>query len=112
MSEPKLNDAVTEALGELLMVNKGRVAPKPWPNPITHGYYNRRMVLEAFLFLGGAGVSLEAKDIMEYGSITEKEWSVILQEYMDKGVILRVSNLFGADMYKLDMREVNKQATP
>jgi hypothetical protein len=42
----------------------------------------------------------------------KKEWPIILQEYMDKGVILKVSNPFGADMYKLDMRPVNKQATP
>jgi hypothetical protein len=59
MGEVKLNDAVTEALSELLTVDKGCVAQKPWPRPITHGYYNRRMVLEAFLFLGGTGVSQE-----------------------------------------------------
>jgi hypothetical protein len=112
MSEPKLNDAVTEALSELLTVEKGRVTQKPWPHPITHGYFNRRMVLEAFLFLGGTGVALEAKDIMEHSGITDKEWPIILQEYMDKGVVLKVSNPFGADMYKLDMRPVNKQATP
>ena len=110
MSEPKLNEAVTEALGEILEMKGQYVTLKPLTRPITHGYLNRRMFLESFLVQAGMGVSQEKNDIMEYAGITEKEWGVILKEYMDKGVVLKVSNPFGADMYKLDTRDVNKQA--
>ncbi len=112
MSEPKLNEAVTEALGGLLETKGQYVVLKGWPAPVTHGYFNRRMFLESFIVQAGMGVAQEKKDIMEYAGITEKEWVVILKEYMDKGVILKVSNPFGADMYKLDTRDINVQATP
>lgn len=104
MNEPELNEAVTTALSELLDTQGNHVVWKSWPATITHGYFNRRMFLEAFLLVGGTGVSIEKSDIIEYAGITNKEFDAILKEYMNKGVVLKVSNPFGADLYKLDMR--------
>lgn len=112
MSDPKLNETVTEALSELLEVDGGYVKWKPWPNPITHGYFNRRMFLEAFLMVGGTGVAIEKDSIIEYAGITEKEFNPIANEYISKGVIRKEENIFGVEMYKLNMKEGNIQATP
>ena len=112
MSEPRLNQAVQGALQKVLTVDdNGRVVVAPMPNPITHGEFNRRMFLEAFLFKAGAGVSISPEDIMEYGNITVKEFPTILREFINQGVVIKEDNVFEVEMYKLNM-EVNRQATP
>jgi hypothetical protein len=67
------------------------------------------MFLEAFLFKAGAGVSISPEDIKEYAAITDKEFPVILREYISQGVIIKEDNVFNVEMYKLNM-EVNVQA--
>ena len=101
--EVKLNDAVTTALEDILEVKGGCVSWKPMPNPVTHGQFNRRMFLEAFIAKAGMGVSIEADDIMEYGGLTEREFPIILKEYMDKGVVVKAENPFGAELYRLNL---------
>jgi hypothetical protein len=90
-----LNPAVTEALQELMT---------PMPDPCSHGEFNRRMFMEAFVSKAGSGVGIAPEDIMEYGSITEREFPIILREYIAKGVIVKADNLFGVEMYKLNMK--------
>ena len=92
--ELKLNDKVKDALAGLMM---------PMPAPCTNGMFNRRMFLEAFVASAGRGVSIEADDIIEYAAITDREFKVILKEYMDEGIIVKEGNLFGAKMYKLNL---------
>ena len=111
MSEPKLNQAIQDAIQKVVTIDKGRVVLAPMPAPITHGEFNRRVFLEAFLFKAGAGVSISPEDIMEYGSITMKEFTPILREYINQGVVVKDDNMFGVELYKLNM-EVNRQATP
>jgi hypothetical protein len=112
MTEPKLNLAVQEALKKVVTVSpQGHVITAPMPAPVTHGEFNRRMFLEAFLFKAGKGVSISPEDIMEYGSITPKEFPVILREYIEQGVVIKEHNIFEVEMYKLNM-DVNPQATP
>ena len=101
--EPKLNTAVTEALEDILEVRGGGVTWKNMPNPVTHGQFNRRMFIEAFIAKAGLGVSIEADDIMEYGGLTDREFPIILKEYMDRGIVIKVENPFGAELYKLNM---------
>jgi len=106
MSEkPELNQAVTEALSEMLTVEGNHVVFKDMPSPLTHGYFNRRMFLEAFIRKAGFGVAIEPEDIMEYGGITEREFPVILKEYIDKGIVVKVDNDFGVEMYKLNFNQ-------
>lgn len=92
--ELKLNDKVKDALAWLMT---------PMSAPVTHGEFNRRMFLEAFVASAGVGVSIEASDITEHAAITDREFKVILKEYMDEGIIVKESNLFGAKMYKLNL---------
>lgn len=94
MTEPKLNEKVKDAIAELMT---------PMPNPVPHGLFNRRMFLEAFVSKAGQGVSIEASEIIEYAAITDREYKVILKEYLDEGIIVKESNLFGAKMYKLNL---------
>ena len=94
MTEPKLNDKVKDALAWLMT---------PMSSPVTHGEYNRRMFLEAFMSKAGQGVSIEAEDIIEHCAITDREFKVILKEYMDEGIIVKEGNLFGAKLYKLNL---------
>ena len=111
MTEPRLNQAVQDALQKIITIDKGRAVVAPLPSPITHGEFNRRMFLEAFLFKAGAGVSISPEDIMEYSGITPKEFPAILREYINQGVVVKEDNVFDVEMYKLNM-EVNRQATP
>ena len=92
--EPKLNDVVTQALAELMT---------PMPSPVVHGYFNRRMFMEAFVHKAGLGVSIESDDIKEHCAMTDKEFNIILKEYIDKGIVVKVDNMFGADLYKLNL---------
>lgn len=94
MSEPKLNDKVRDAIAELMT---------PLPNPVPHGLFNRRMFLEAFVAKAGQGVSIEAEDIKEHAALTDREFKVILKEYLDEGIIVKEGNLFGAKVYKLNL---------
>lgn len=94
MSEPKLNDKVRDALAWLMT---------PMSAPVTHGEYNKRMFLEAFVASAGQGVSIEAEDIMEHGALTEREFKAIAKHYLDEGIIVKEGNLFGAKMYKLNL---------
>ena len=93
MSEPT-NDKVKAAIATLM--ERG-------PVPITHGEFNRRAFLESFVISAGQGVSIAPEDIMEYGGITEREFPVILKEYLDEGIIVKEDNLFGVEMYKLNL---------
>ncbi len=111
MTEPKLNLAVQEALQKVITTSNGHVVLAPMPAPITHGEFNRRLFLEAFLFKAGKGVSISPEDIMEHGNITPKEFPVILREYISQGVVIREPNIFDVEMYKLNL-DVNPQATP
>ncbi len=111
MSEPRLNQAVQDALQKIITIDKGRVVIAPMPAPVTHGEFNRRVFLESFLFKAGAGVSISPEDIMAYGGITVKEIPPILREFISQGVVVKEDNMFGVEMYKLNM-EVNRQATP
>jgi hypothetical protein len=95
MSEPKLNQAVTGAIEGLM---------SPLPAPVTHGQFNRRLFLGAFISKAGIGMSISPDDIMEHGAITEREFKVILNEYITKGVIVKEDNVFGVEMYKLNMK--------
>jgi hypothetical protein len=94
MSEPNINEKVRDAIAELMT---------PLPSPVTHGQFNKRMFLESFVAKAGAGVSIEADDIMEHGALTDREFKAILKEYLDEGIIVKESNLFGAKMYKLNL---------
>jgi hypothetical protein len=112
-SEPRINEALREALKDVLTISEdGRhIVIAPMPHPITHGQFNRRMFLEAFLFKAGAGVSISPEDIMEHGNITEKEFPIIVKEFIEKGVIIKEDNVFNVEMYKLNM-DINVQALP
>lgn len=92
--EPNINEKVRDAIAELM---------KRGPTPITHGEFNRRMFLEAFVAKAGQGVSIEAEDIKEHAALTDREFKVILKEYLDEGIIVKEGNLFGAKVYKLNL---------
>lgn len=94
MTEPKLNERVKGAIASLL---------ERWPSPITHGEFNRRMFLESFVASAGMGVSIAPEDIQEYAAITDKEYTTILHEYVSEGIIVREDNIFGAELYKLNL---------
>ena len=112
MSEPRMNEALQKALKGVVTVDpKGHVVIAPMPAPITHGVFNRRMFLEAFLLKAGEGVSISPEDIMEYGGITEKEFPSIVREYLEQGVIVKEDNIFNVEMYKLNLN-INVQALP
>jgi methionine synthase II (cobalamin-independent) len=112
MSEPKLNEALQSAIQAIVTINEqGHITVAPMSAPVTHGEFNRRMFLEAFLFKAGAGVSISPEDIKEYAAITDKEFPIILREYIDKGIIIKEDNVFDVEMYKLNM-DINVQATP
>ena len=112
MSEPKLNIAIQDALKDILTISpQGHVVLASMPAPTTHGYFNRRMFLEALLFKAGAGISISPEDIMEYSGITKKELPIILKEYTEKGVIIKEPNVFDVEMYKLNIN-INVQALP
>ncbi len=91
----KMNPVVLEAIQEVM----GHM-----PAPCSHGAFNRRMFLEAFVANAGSGVGIAPEDIMEYGNITEKEFPIILREFIAKGVVVKEPNLFGVEMYKLNMK--------
>ena len=93
MSEPT-NEKVTAAIAILLEAG---------PVTITHGEFNRRSFLEAFVLSAGQGVAITPEDIMEYGAITEREFPIILNEYLTEGIIVKADNLFGIEMYKLNL---------
>lgn len=93
-TEPNINEKVRDAIASVMT---------PMDHPIIHGVFNRRMVLEAFVTVAGAGVSIEADDIQKYAGITDRELKVILKEYMKDGIIVKESSLFGAKLYKLNL---------
>jgi hypothetical protein len=90
--EPELNKAVTDAIQGLL---------DPMPNPVTHGQFNRRMFLEAVVVKGGAGASIDKDDIIKHSGMTDKEFVIIKEEYIAKGIIKEGTNLFGVTLYGL-----------
>ena len=94
MSEPKINEKVRDAIASVM---------KPMDHPIIHGVFNRRMVLEAFVTVAGAGVSIDREDIQTYAGVTDRELKIILKELHDEGIIVKEGNLFGAKMYKLNL---------
>ena len=69
--EPELNKAVVEVIEWL---RKGH------PCPITHGEFNRRMFMEAVVVKGGVGAAIDKDDIVKYGAITDKEFTIIKDE--------------------------------
>jgi hypothetical protein len=73
----------------------------PWPHPITHGYYNRRMFLEAVVVKGGEGAAIDEEDILRHAVLTDKEFTTIKDEYIAKGVLKEETNLFGVTLYSL-----------
>src|SRR5210317_1849717 len=96
-----MNPALQEALKDVVTIDdQGYVVLAPMPAPITHGQFNRRMFLQAFLLKAGTGVSISPEDIMEYGAITPKEFPAILNEYIEKGVVVKVDNVWDEPMYK------------
>ena len=92
MSEPTLNTAVTEAI-EWLM--------KGIPHPVTHGEYNRHMFLEAVVCNGGQGAAIDKEDILRHAVLSDKEFTIIKDEYIAKGIIKEEENLFGVVLYSL-----------
>ena len=62
------------------------------------------MFLEAFLNKAGEGIGIAPEDIMKHSGITEREFPIILREYIDKGVIVKADNLFGVEMYRLNTK--------
>jgi hypothetical protein len=92
MSEQTLNPAVTDVIEWIL---------SPWPNPILHGEYNRRMFMEAVIVKGGEGAAIDRDDIQKHGALTDKEFSAIKDEYMAKGVLKEETNFCGVTLYSL-----------
>jgi len=88
------NPAVVDAIHSIL---------RPMGNPVRHGDFNRRMVLEALFIQAGQGCSMEADDIKAYAAITDKEFDTIITEYVASGVIKSQKNMFDIIMYSLDM---------
>jgi hypothetical protein len=84
------NPAVVEAMA---------IMTEQMPNPITHGYFNRRMFLEAIFIKGGQGISVEKDDIIASAGMSEKEFVTIKDEYVGKGVIEEKKNFAGVVMY-------------
>lgn len=92
MSEPEVNTVVTEAIAELM---------NRWPAPITHGDFNRRMFLEAVVLKGGVGAAIDQEDIQRHAHITDKEFVIIKDEYVAKGIVIEEKNMFDVVLYKL-----------
>ena len=90
--EPEVNTVVTEAIAKLM---------EGLPKSCTHGQFNRHMFLEAILLKGGQGVSIDQEDIQRHGSLTDKEFTTIKDEYVAKGIVLEEKNMFDVVMYKL-----------
>ena len=90
--EPELNKAVTDAIQSLLT---------DMPNPVTNGQFNRRMFLEAVVLKGGAGAAIDKDDIVKHSALSDKEFTIIKDEYVAKGVVKEETNLFGVTLYSL-----------
>ncbi|KKN92304.1 hypothetical protein LCGC14_0207950 [marine sediment metagenome] len=88
---PTLNPVVTEAIEGLM---------KAMPPAITHGVFNRYMFLEAVVVKGG-GAALDEEDIRKHCGCTSKEFTIIKDEYIAKGVLKEETNLFGVTLYSL-----------
>ena len=73
----------------------------PLERPILHGYFNRRMFLEAVVVKGGEGAAIDKEDICKHGALTDAEFNTIKDEYIAKGVIKEETNLFGVTLYSL-----------
>ncbi len=93
MDEPKLNQAVVDALEGVLKPRK--VAP------VNHGEFNRRMFLEAVAVKGGKGAAIDKEDICKHGGLTDKEFTTIKDEYIAKGVLKEEKNFCGVVLYSL-----------
>ena len=88
----KLNPAVTKVIESLL---------EPMPNPITHGYFNRRMFLEAVVVKGGVGASIDKEDIVRHAALTEREFVKLKDELMAEGILKETKTQFDTILYSL-----------
>lgn len=96
--EAKMNKAVTDAIETLM---KGLPGPSVKGECLTHGAFNRHMFLEAVVVKGGEGAAIDKDDICKHGGLTDKEFTIIKDEWMAKGVVKEETNLFGVTLYSL-----------
>jgi hypothetical protein len=92
MKVTKQNPVVVEAIKSIMV---------DWERPIKHGYFNRRMFLEAVIVKGGEGAAIDEEDICRHAALTDKEFTTIKDEFVAKGVIKEETNLFGVTLYSL-----------
>jgi non-homologous end joining protein Ku len=59
------------------------------------------MFMEAVVIKGGEGAAIDKEDIVKHVACTDKEFTIIKDEYVAKGVIKEETNLFGVTLYSL-----------